>query len=166
MKESKISRRFEEVVAEMRGTPENQRLLRYLGDIRDAVRDIQEAGIEAALAVRPGEYKCAIPPDNSVKTGANGTVAIDGLEVNFVLELRSDEYVRLRAFVDKESVAFQYFSRDDDIKQVFTDVLLKVKARFSVVDEFTLDKNGNVATSKDFPVSPPLKLKPKPDLSL
>lgn len=165
MKESKISQRFEEVIADMRDSGGNRQLLQHLGEIRDAVSSLQDAGMDASLIVRPGEYECPVPRDGNGHVLANGTALLDGLKVDFIIQSVSGDNC-LRAFAGKLMVAYEYLRYDTDVKTVFTDALLKAKAKFQLMEEFNVEASGNVTTSKAIPVSPPLKLKSKPDLSL
>lgn len=168
MKESKISRRFDEVTAEMRDREENKLLLRNLGGIRDAVRDLQDAGLDATLAVRPGSFECALQPNNSERVLANGTICLDGLKIDFVLQYHTGEYTRLQAIAGRHAAGHEFFNEKTDVKTVFTELLLKTKAEFSLMEEFNVGEKGqtSITTGKDLSVLPPLKLKQKPDLSL
>jgi hypothetical protein len=168
VKESKVTKRFEEVAAEMRGRRENKLLLRHLGGIRDAVRDLQGGGLDASLAVRPGSFECPVQPGNTERVLANGTVCLDGLKIDFVLQWHTEDYIRLLAIAGSHSAGQEFFNEKTDVRTVFTEMLLKTKAAFSLMEEFNVGGNGqaSIATGKDLSVSPPIKLKPKPDLSL
>ncbi|MEZ0225715.1 MAG: hypothetical protein ACAH83_14260 [Alphaproteobacteria bacterium] len=166
MKESDISKRFEEVIDEVRNAGGNYFLRQHLRGIRDAVSSLQEAGMDAALTVRPGEYESPIARDKDANTLANGTACLDGLKIDFVIETTASDTCRLRAYMGKHHVAFAYLRQETDMKTVFTNALLKTKAQFQLMEEFNVEAGGNISTGKDIPVSPPLKLKQKPDLSL
>ncbi len=172
MKEPQLTGKFEQAVADMRDNADMKALLHHLGQIREAVTELQADGLPLTLEVRPGAYKCAIDYDNRAKVMANGAILIGGTalgfgftrnggSMSFTINLGSCE-------IDSAYLSGEGFPERENgrLKRVVTDAVLKVGAQLHLLDEFNIDEAGRhgISTGKSFSVSPPLKLKgaPKP----
>jgi hypothetical protein len=170
MKEPKLTGKFEKAVADMGETADMKALLHHLGQIREAVKELQAEGLPLTMQVRPGAYKCGIDYDSRAKVLANGAINIGGTALDFAFT-RNGGSMRFTINLGACDIDSLYLVSDNAIgreegrlKKSITDAVLSVGAQLNLFDEFNIDETGRpgISTGKALSVSPPIKLKTNP----
>lgn len=141
------------------------RSLKGLKVVRDVVQRLRDSGYDAALEVRPAGYKS--PVQNLSDAIVNGTLTMDGTEVEFVFEKEgNNSYQYFRAYVGDTRIENHRFRVEDAdwLSSTVTRMLLGVKAQNELLVEFNIGANNQTRNMKlDKSVLPkPPKLKAGP----
>ena len=166
MKDSRIRERFEEIASDMGQRPEAGALYGHLKTIHDAVQDMRDEGLALTLALRPGGYKFTQEFDSEMKPLANGTINVEGVDLDFSVTRSQHGAMRFKAYVGQDNVASLFLDESANLRKAVVDAVIRVAVQLKKVEEFNINEKGfaGVAIDKSIAVPHSLRLKnsPKP----
>lgn len=162
---------FEGVSGKVKESFERQNVLNYLSSMRDAVAELRQGGMMAELDVRPRMQDCAIAPKEGYIL-ANGTIKVDDMKLDFVIEGKKGNELYLRVFVGDAPVMQHWsyvngehkwmngtISDYPDAKTGIRDTILRMKSENDLVNSFDTVQVTDVTTDSKVTISAPLKLR-------
>lgn len=160
MTPSPLQAQFDKIAAEFRKQPQTKLLGVALTAVQDAVKLFQDEGANGALLVRPADAGMA--EKRALPVVANGVIALDGLEIPFVVERPergASDYLHVQ-FLQGTFERTVWVRQDaENLKGNVVTALLRIRAEREFAEGFSLGGNNVTRTLLDKFPAPKL---PKP----
>lgn len=160
MTPSPLQAQFDKIAAEFKKQPQTKLLTVALTAVQDGVKVFQDEGIDAAMLVRPADL--GMTEKRALPVVANGMVALDGLEIPFVIERPergASDYLHVQFMLGTSERTVWVRQDAEKLKENVVNVLLKIRAEKEFAEGFSL--GGNNVTKTLLEKFPAPKL-PKP----
>ncbi len=160
MTPSLLQTQFDKIAAEFKKQPQTKLLTVALTAVQDGVKVFQDEGINAAMLVRPADL--GMTEKRTMPVVANGMIALDGLEIPFVVERPergASDYLHVQFMLGTSERTVWVRQDAEKLKDNVVNVLLKIRAEKEFTEGFSLGGNNVTKTLLEKFPSPKL---PKP----
>lgn len=160
MTPSSLQAQFDKISSEFKKQPQTKLLTVALTAIQDGVKVFQNEGVNAAMLVRPADLGMA--EKRALPVVANGMIALDGLEIPFVVERPergASDYLHVQFMLGSSERTVWVRQDAEKLKDNVVNLLLKIRAEKEFTEGFSLGGNNVTKTLLEKFPSPKL---PKP----
>ncbi len=176
MKESDLKTKFDTFAGLHRQSLEDHNSRLYLEALRDAVRGLQESGMNVSLEVRPRREGIVAPSDGARTTIANATTIADGQRLDWVHAHNYQEST-LHAYLAGSEVAVFTSEREHkwsgpwqppatiaaaSLKDAVMNVIVNATAEKKVLADYNVPATGITGMLDKKAIATPLLTKPAP----